>query len=118
MGCSCLSLSSSIHDPNKDKGQVSFVTKGANPNPYNFTIKQGVDIGKFTVVLVHYPDAKNFEGDKILVYKGFRLKTISAEKCLDPHFFNTGIHPVARFVPTIEGWDMAIQMVKYLSSKN
>ena len=72
------------------------------PNPENFMIKKVEQIGRVWVSLVNYPDATNFEGDKILV-TGFdpRTKTV-----LDPHF-SADVEIFARFKPTIDGWDMA-----------
>jgi hypothetical protein len=84
-------------------------TKYPNPNPKNFKIVKAVKVKKFLLLLVNYPDCTNYEGNKILVYKNTTLKDIDKQKSLDPHFSNNCrfISPIARFEPTIEGWDMA-----------
>lgn len=77
-----------------------------NPNPQNFRIAREERIGHCTLVLVHYPDCVNFEGNKIMVYWDVG-SLLHAEK-LDPHFCEEGcVSPIARFVPTAAGWRMA-----------
>lgn len=81
-----------------------------NPNPNNFNIVKIETVNCFTVVIVKYPDCTNYEGVKILVYKDLELSTIVNAKFLDPHFCENKIccSPVARFEPTEQGWNMAI----------
>ncbi len=84
-----------------------FVT--GNPNPANFQIIKDKKVGRFAVVWVNYPDSKNYEGNKILVFENISLKKIREMKSIDPHFCDEGAHtsPVARFIPTSKGWDYA-----------
>lgn len=77
-----------------------------NPNPINFEIQKLERVKHFTIMLVEYPDCMNFEGKKILVFKTLALGDIKKISSLDPHFCDSTKHtsPVARFVPTDEGW--------------
>lgn len=111
-----LRLTCSVSDPGHKT--VSPVTNGGNPNPYNFKILAWYETGNYTVVKVKYPDAKNFEGDKILLYKGFNLKALKQQTALDPHFFDKGVHPIARFIPTTDGWKMAASMADMLAKND
>jgi len=67
-----------------------------------YSVLQAVRIGKCSVVRVRYHNAKNYEGIKILVYKG------EAPAKLDPHFCESHQSPIARFEPTKNGWNMAL----------
>jgi len=79
-----------------------------NPNPRNFKILRTDEQAHATVVEIVYPDAKNYEGRKILVYL-HPLATITAQRVLDPHFCDDRTHlsPFARFEPTATGWEVA-----------
>ena len=86
----------------------SFVVEDKNPNPMNCQIKGSIKIGRFLIVEVEYPN----EGNKIMVYENMTIEKLNDIKVLvglDPHFSKERPErsPVARFVPTIRGWDMA-----------
>lgn len=89
-----------------------------NPDPKNYQIKKISRIGKFTVVEINYPNCKNYEGNKVMVYKDFD-KVLIAGRGIDPHFSkdHPDISPIARFVPTIEGWNMAVDLVNMLNKE-
>jgi hypothetical protein len=74
-----------------------------NPNPLHFSIVKSKKCGDVYVTMVHYPDCTNFEGNKILV----TLSDLSRKRKVDPHFMKSS-DLLARFVPTEEGWLMAI----------
>lgn len=74
-----------------------------NPNSSCFTIVKVQQIGEAFVSWVRYPNCTNYEGNKILVSTFDPRKM----KKLDPHF-STKSGLIARFVPTDEGWEMAI----------
>jgi hypothetical protein len=83
--------------------------KPGNPNPARFIV---LAIEKFrfhTVMMVSYPDCTNYEGKKILVFKGDPTGKIEGGlEFLEPHFCEkTNQDLVARFVPTDEGWRLA-----------
>jgi hypothetical protein len=79
-----------------------------NPNPKNFTLIETKRIGNYWISKVNYPDAKNYEGNKIL------LTTWNPEdrKEIDPHF-TAGSGIIARFEPTKAGWQLAIKTAEY-----
>jgi len=86
-----------------------------NPNPKNFEILETQSFGAWTVAKVKYPDATNYEGTKILVYRA-TLNKLASQKELDPHFCEKGhLSPFARFEPTEAGWKVAIALAQKLS---
>lgn len=89
----------------------SSVTAVPNPDPSRWKLLKVVKFKKSYVLVVQYFDATNFEGIKVMVYKG----TYKKKKVLDPHFSETDGSPFARFVPTDEGLIEAIKLAEYLS---
>lgn len=85
-----------------------------NPNPERFTIINWHQNGNFLILLVNYPDCTNYEGNKILLYKGCYMEDLIGQGSIDPHFSNNPkkISPIARFVPTQAGWDMAVKLIE------
>lgn len=81
-----------------------------NPKPDKFRIEKYKIVSNFLVVLVHYPDCQNYEGQKILVFKDLTVEKLHNLRLLDPHFCNSPRHPspVARFEPTDRGWQYAV----------
>ena len=91
------------------------------PNPKRFRItrsKQYPGSSAWTVVEAVYPDAKNYEGRKIMVYN-HPLHAIHAQTELDPHFCDDESHlaPFARFEPTPQGWVVACDLAKIMASR-
>jgi len=82
-----------------------------NPNPKNFKINALLELEN-TYVEAFYPDAKNYEGNKVMVYKGRVAEQIMAATELDPHFSDIGLAPIARFAPTLEGKFFAMQLTR------
>lgn len=82
-----------------------------NPDPSNYTILKSKKVGRFLVVKIHYPDCNNYEGKKILVFENISVRTLKNQKHLDPHFCDhiSHISPIARFVPSDNGWKYALQ---------
>ncbi len=87
-------------------------TRLPNPDPKNFEIVRSERHGSFLLVEVIYPDCTNYEGRKILLYEGVTLERLMDQGSIDPHFSENPnfASPIARFVPTEEGWDMARQV--------
>lgn len=81
-----------------------------NPDPTNYQIIKAEEVNGYLIVKIKYPNCTNYEGEKILVYKNMTLIKLVNQKVIDPHFFNdkTFASPVARFVPTQEGWEMSV----------
>ena len=87
-----------------------------NPDPKNFVIERAEMIGLHVVAEVVYPDCKNYEGRKILVFKGCTIAYLAKQEFLDPHFCHNSTHPspFARFEPTEDGWYAARLCAKSL----
>jgi hypothetical protein len=83
-----------------------------NPNPANYEIVRSKEIGPFVILEIRYPDCTNYEGHKILVFdSGASLEKMKKAKRIDPHFCEDKRYsPIARFVPTLRGWEMAVNM--------
>lgn len=78
-----------------------------SPNPSKFTVEQVIQGKDLHLVIAKYPDATNYEGTKVMVYKG-AYKEISTR---DPHFYEDEGSPIARFKPSAEGIGMAVSLV-------
>ena len=93
--------------------------KPPNPDPYNFRIKADYEMGDWLVLLVTYPDCNNYEGSKVLVFEGVTKKQLEKRGKIDPHFSENEkkYSPIARFVPTPDGWAMACLFVQTLWTK-
>lgn len=81
-----------------------------NPSPDNWELLEMYHGKNGYVLKVKYLGCTNFEGIKILVYRGTYIERIY----LDPHFTDVGNSPIARFIPTSEGLQMALDLVKEL----
>jgi len=84
-----------------------------NPDPRKYTIDRMEMVGGFLIMAITYPDCVNYEGKKILLFRGVTIDELLSQGRIDPHFSdNPCLHsPVARFEPTEEGWDMARAVV-------
>ena len=98
-----------------DKKNTAFIPAG-NPNPYNFKVIEAEQHQEYIILKVNYPDCKNYEGNKVLIYKA-TLKDILNQKSLDPHFSDNKekVSPIARFTPDDKGWKMAKQFVDWIT---
>lgn len=102
--------SSSSEKPKKKKRKLP------NPDPGNYKIVQVQEIEQFLVIRLNYPDCTNYEGNKILVFRDVTLVDLMNQRLIDPHFFQDSKYksPIARFVPTEEGWKMAQAFCKMM----
>lgn len=96
----------------RDGKALSLKKTFPNPNPLNCLVVKHEVIGQFLIVVIKYPDCSTFEGNKILVYENVTIDELtkqSKQVGIDPHFSASILwkSPVARFVPTENGWDMA-----------
>ncbi|MFA7219152.1 MAG: hypothetical protein WC119_01330 [Synergistaceae bacterium] len=100
-GCNCIPT---VSDSKIDK---------RNPDPYKWEVIRSSQIGQFLLVQLKYPNCTNYEGEKIMVYKNVVLTELVSQKTIDPHFSNNKKYhsPIARFLPTDEGWRMAQDFV-------
>ena len=79
-----------------------------DPNPSIFVIKKHIEQNGHTIIWINYPNCKNYEGNKIILFKNTTFSQIESLSEIDPHF--TELHtikPFARFEPTKEGWKIA-----------
>jgi hypothetical protein len=68
------------------------------------------------VVEARYPTCTNYEGVKIIVYKGVTKGDILGADILDPHFSSSKDRPcpIARFEPTKIGMELAKHMARLI----
>ena len=78
-------------------------------DPKNFRLLHHEKHGRFLIVEVEYPGCTTFKGKKLLVFEAVSYNAISKLTALDPHFCDDRNHvtPIARFVPTVKGWNFA-----------
>jgi len=113
MGIKLFSSGSSSTCPGVMEVGPSTDTK-PNPNPYRFTLRNLYNSEKYMMLVVNYQDCTTYDGDKVLVYKredeGEVLGMLQANN-LDPHFLEDRVSPIARFVATDEGIEMAMKFM-------
>lgn len=104
-------FSSSSCDTNKTTQQNVI---NSNPDPSNFKILKYKEIKNNLVIHIEYPDSKNYEGKKILLYRNLLHIELIRQKIIDPHFSenNNFYSPFSRFEPTISGWNTACFLAK------
>lgn len=89
-----------------------------NPNPSDWRVVREQQAGSACVLEITYPGCRNYEGRKIMVFRASGLAEIMRQNHgkLDPHFSNNRAYlsPVARFEPTSDGWNMALECARRL----
>lgn len=100
----------------KDRLQTLEETNKKQPRADNYNIINSIQVGPHLVLEIHYPNCQNYEGKKILVFKNVELDTLLLRNnnLIDPHFSDNPNFqsPIARFQPTQEGLEIAIQFTK------
>ena len=84
-------------------------TSSPNPDPFRFEIKERSDHGRYSILLVRYPDCTTFRGLKLLVTKDLPLNPSK----LDPHFLEDNL-VIARFRPDFQGQMLAAGLTESL----
>lgn len=86
-----------------------------DPRPTRFVVERTETVGAYVVAQILYPDARNYEGRKVLLYRCTAVE-LRLAKSLDPHFSDKRdkFSPIARFVPTDAGWDLALNAARIL----
>jgi hypothetical protein len=80
------------------------------PNPNRYQIIEKLEFANAYVLRIKYFGCTNYEGMKIIVYKGaYKNMTVR-----DPHFSIGSESPIARFKPDAQGWGLAIDLAKGL----
>lgn len=82
------------------------VAPAPNPDPSRWTLIREYQAHAAYVVELVYHDCTNFEGRKIMVFRGKFVLTWS-DGAVDPHFHDSDLSPLARFIPTEQGWNWA-----------
>ncbi len=89
------------------------------PDSENFSVEDVEEVGNFLVMKVKYPNCKScsYEGVKIMVFEGAKIKDAIKWKKIDPHFRPTAKGfvgktaapgPIARFPASDQGWTDAL----------
>jgi len=84
-----------------------------NPDPKRWCLLICEQFDHGYVLKVRYLDCTNFEGIKIMVYRG-NFRGERTVKHLDPHFTPGDDSPIARFKPDAEGFKMARDLARGL----
>ena len=86
------------------------------PQAHRFSIVEMDQVEKNVVALISYPDATEYEGVKLLVYRHTSVEAVWTSLKLDPHFLESSPFPTpfARFEPTSEGLEAAFALAAVL----
>ena len=108
-------MSSSSYD-RPTTTSFKYETVKGNPDPYNCRIVEHLEKCGHLLVLINYPDCRNYEGNKVLLYKYTKLVEIKRQGSIDPHFScnMNSISPIARFEPTEEGWRLGTELMEVI----
>lgn len=111
-----MGFSSSSYDCSCTCGQTNNTIATGNPDPSNFEIKQVFAKGEYILCSIHYPDCRNYEGNKILLFKDLKVASLYNFNTIDPHFSNNKKFksPIARFEPTAFGWECGVGLIHTL----
>jgi hypothetical protein len=87
-----------------------------DPDPLKYKILYSAQYDKYLIVKIKYTNCINYEGIKILLYEDCTLSDLVQQEAIDPHFSNnkTLKSPIARFVPTDGGMELARLLVMRL----
>lgn len=90
-----------------------------NPDPSRYSLLRMHISFNWIVLQLQYLNCTNYEGKKILVFKDVTFENILDQKLIDPHFSDdkSFISPFARFEPTEEGWNAAIDFIRLQNGK-
>lgn len=95
-------------------GRGGCVIGDKNPNPRNFKIEKMIELEN-TYAEINYPDAKNYEGNKVLVFRGRVAEQLIKASEIDPHFYEEGLPLIARLKPDFYGKWLGMQIAKGLA---
>ncbi len=99
-----------FQDPKVQEVYTDLEKVKGNPDPTRFYVIKALPVGTYLVAVIKYPDAISYEGVKVLVYEDLTEVELRRFTTIDPHFSDSKKYksPIARFVPTNDGWDMAL----------
>jgi hypothetical protein len=81
-----------------------------NPDPRRWQLLDVKQFDHAHVLTVRYLDCTNFEGIKVMVFRG----RYAPREAMDPHFSDEADSPIARFRPDADGVAMAVALAKSL----
>ena len=97
-------------------------SESKTPDNTNFQIEEVEERGNFLIVKAKYPNCAKcaYEGNKVMVFEGVKVRDAIKWRILDPHFrqgglpppINTAPPPVARFPASDQGWKDALSYVQ------
>jgi hypothetical protein len=105
-------LKSCYTAPMTCRSGVVVAAPAPNPRPDRWRLLDAWEYPNGYVLRVRYLDATNFEGVKVMVYRG----KYRPRRSLDPHFTPDSDSPIARFRPDVEGINMAKNLAAELRS--
>jgi hypothetical protein len=85
------------------------------PKSERFTLERVHGVGTYVCALIHYLDATDFEGRKIIVFQD-ATEGIIRNTAIDPHFTEKG-NIVARFLPGEQCWQNALWLAESRESR-
>ena len=99
------------------KTEYVYIQDPRNPDPKKFEIVSVIQVDEYAVAKIRYIGVENFEGLKICVFKGVTKAQLASAGSLDPHFASvrTPTVPIARFIPTQDGWINAIRFAELMA---
>lgn len=95
----------------------SIVIHPTDPIPSVFSITSLEQHGRFVLGVLNYPNCTTFSGFKIIVWENSTVEGIRSSKLVDPHFLENN-KIVARFRPTIQGIQLAVDFINSQLNKN
>lgn len=115
--------------PTKDSGGIKHFSAGTKSDVsnypavndlnyvdiYNYKVLNCFVKGEWTVLKLNFPNCKSYNGDKLILLKGFKLSELDPKK-FDPHFLPEN-KIFARFLPTQEGMEAALDYIEYQINK-
>ena len=84
------------------------------PNPKEFAIIQIKQINNHVVAKLQYPNCRNHNGLKILVWENTNLNDITMGSYIDPIMSINDVKLIAEFIPTEYGWKLAEKFIENL----
>lgn len=95
-------------------GPSNPAARAPNPDPSRWRLLDVKQFDDAHVVTARYLDCTNFEGVKVMVFRG---AWNPARRELDPHFSEADDSPMARFPPTAEGVRWAVDMARAVGNR-
>lgn len=116
------------NEAHKDKqiADLKAQLDGMSPDNSRFQVEEIEEIGNFLVMKVLFPNCSRcaYEGNKVMVFEGVKIKDAFKWRKLDPHFrqgalpppINEAPPPIARFPASPQGWNDAMNYAKQKSN--